>query len=69
MSLRFRWVQQLDAINISSFFLRWKVDPLYCDNLKKHYPYSSGNRLLNIIDMAVFDFLTGMLSSTLDGIN
>uniref|UniRef100_A0A8C1IXY6 FAM20A golgi associated secretory pathway pseudokinase n=1 Tax=Cyprinus carpio TaxID=7962 RepID=A0A8C1IXY6_CYPCA len=37
----------------------WEVNPLYCDNVKKLYPYNSGNRLLNIIDMAIFDFLTG----------
>ncbi|XP_026079011.1 pseudokinase FAM20A [Carassius auratus] len=37
----------------------WEVNPLYCDTVKKLYPYNSGNRLLNIIDMAIFDFLTG----------
>uniref|UniRef100_A0A672KTB8 FAM20A golgi associated secretory pathway pseudokinase n=2 Tax=Sinocyclocheilus grahami TaxID=75366 RepID=A0A672KTB8_SINGR len=37
----------------------WEVNALYCDNVKKLYPYNSGNRLLNIIDMAIFDFLTG----------
>ncbi|XP_031416961.1 pseudokinase FAM20A [Clupea harengus] len=37
----------------------WEVNPFYCDTIKKLYPYNSGNRLLNIIDMAVFDFLTG----------
>ncbi|KAK3559811.1 hypothetical protein QTP86_020789 [Hemibagrus guttatus] len=37
----------------------WEVNPSYCDTIKKLYPYSSGNRLLNIIDMAIFDFLTG----------
>ncbi|KAF4085435.1 hypothetical protein AMELA_G00118050 [Ameiurus melas] len=37
----------------------WKVNPSYCDTIKRLYPYSSGNRLLNIIDMAIFDFLTG----------
>uniref|UniRef100_A0A671PCF6 Pseudokinase FAM20A-like n=1 Tax=Sinocyclocheilus anshuiensis TaxID=1608454 RepID=A0A671PCF6_9TELE len=37
----------------------WEVNPLYCDNVKKLYPYNSGNRLLNIIDMVIFDFLTG----------
>ncbi|KAG1933344.1 extracellular serine/threonine protein kinase FAM20C [Pimephales promelas] len=39
----------------------WEVNPSYCDTVKKLYPYNSGNRLLNIIDMAVFDFLTGIL--------
>ncbi|MCJ8738234.1 hypothetical protein PDJAM_G00033270 [Pangasius djambal] len=37
----------------------WEVNPSYCDTIKRLYPYSSGNRLLNIIDMAIFDFLTG----------
>lgn len=44
---------------------RWEVNPFYCDTVKQLYPYNSGNRLLNIIDMSVFDFLTGasLLSS------
>ncbi|XP_060107955.1 pseudokinase FAM20A [Heteronotia binoei] len=37
----------------------WEVNPLYCNTVKEVYPYSSGSRLLNIIDMAVFDFLIG----------
>ncbi|RXM33827.1 Pseudokinase FAM20A [Acipenser ruthenus] len=37
----------------------WEVNPHYCDTVKQFYPYNSGNRLLNIIDMAIFDFLTG----------
>ncbi|PKU27026.1 protein hypothetical protein [Limosa lapponica baueri] len=37
----------------------WEVNPLYCDTVREIYPYSNGNRLLNIIDMAVFDFLIG----------
>ncbi|XP_077359955.1 pseudokinase FAM20A [Festucalex cinctus] len=37
----------------------WQVNPSYCDTLKKLYPYNSGNRLLNIIDMSIFDFLMG----------
>ncbi|XP_061667022.1 pseudokinase FAM20A isoform X3 [Syngnathoides biaculeatus] len=37
----------------------WQVNPSYCDTVKKLYPYSSGNRLLNIIDMSIFDFLIG----------
>lgn len=36
----------------------WEVNPFFCDSLKQLYPYTS-NRLLNIIDMSVFDFLTG----------
>ncbi|XP_066521953.1 pseudokinase FAM20A [Hoplias malabaricus] len=37
----------------------WEVNPSYCNMIKRLYPYSSGNRLLNIVDMAIFDFLTG----------
>ncbi|KAK6478272.1 pseudokinase FAM20A-like isoform X1 [Huso huso] len=37
----------------------WEVNPHYCDTIKQLYPYNSGNRLLNIIDMAIFDFLIG----------
>lgn len=53
------------SLNISALFTtircgRWEVNPFYCDTIKKLYPYNSGNRLLNIIDMAVFDFLTGL---------
>ncbi|XP_077922118.1 pseudokinase FAM20A isoform X1 [Halichoerus grypus] len=39
--------------------LRWEVNPLYCDTVKQIYPYNSSSRLLNIIDMAIFDFLIG----------
>lgn len=37
----------------------WEVNPFYCDTVKQMYPYNSGNRLLNIIDMSIFDFLIG----------
>lgn len=37
----------------------WEVNPLYCNTVKLIYPYNSSNRLLNIIDMAIFDFLIG----------
>ncbi|XP_030064354.1 pseudokinase FAM20A isoform X4 [Microcaecilia unicolor] len=37
----------------------WEVNPFYCNTLKQHYPYNNSNRLLNIIDMAIFDFLIG----------
>ncbi|MBN3313510.1 FA20A Pseudokinase, partial [Atractosteus spatula] len=37
----------------------WEVNPFYCDVVKQLYPYNTGNRLLNIIDMAIFDFLIG----------
>ncbi|TRY88615.1 hypothetical protein DNTS_028836 [Danionella cerebrum] len=37
----------------------WERNPSYCNKVKTIYPYNSGNRLLSIIDMAIFDFLTG----------
>ncbi|CAI9163944.1 unnamed protein product [Rangifer tarandus platyrhynchus] len=37
----------------------WEVNPLYCAAVKQLYPHGSSDRLLNIIDMAIFDFLTG----------
>ncbi|NWY32361.1 FA20A Pseudokinase, partial [Pheucticus melanocephalus] len=37
----------------------WEVNPLYCNTVREIYPYSNSNRLLNIVDMAVFDFLIG----------
>ncbi|XP_059125772.1 pseudokinase FAM20A [Peromyscus eremicus] len=37
----------------------WELNPLYCDTVKQIYPYNSSNRLLGIIDMAIFDFLIG----------
>lgn len=39
--------------------LRWEVNALYCDTVKQIYPYNSSQRLLNVIDMAIFDFLIG----------
>lgn len=38
---------------------RWEVNPLYCNTVREIYPYSNSNRLLNIVDMAIFDFLIG----------
>uniref|UniRef100_A0A3P9IFQ6 FAM20A golgi associated secretory pathway pseudokinase n=1 Tax=Oryzias latipes TaxID=8090 RepID=A0A3P9IFQ6_ORYLA len=37
----------------------WEVNPFFCDAIKQLHPYNSGNRLLNIIDMSIFDFLIG----------
>lgn len=37
----------------------WEVNPLYCDTVRQIYPYNSSGRLLNVIDMAIFDFLIG----------
>ncbi|XP_059804507.1 pseudokinase FAM20A-like isoform X1 [Hypanus sabinus] len=37
----------------------WEINPNYCIKIKKTPPYNTGSRLLNVIDMAIFDFLTG----------
>ncbi|XP_078257413.1 pseudokinase FAM20A-like isoform X3 [Rhinoraja longicauda] len=37
----------------------WETNPNYCKLIKKTPPYNAGSRLLDIIDMAIFDFLTG----------
>uniref|UniRef100_A0A8C4ZM48 FAM20 C-terminal domain-containing protein n=1 Tax=Gadus morhua TaxID=8049 RepID=A0A8C4ZM48_GADMO len=37
----------------------WEVDPDYCEEVKQTPPYDSGTRLLDIMDMTVFDFLMG----------
>ncbi|XP_053300353.1 extracellular serine/threonine protein kinase FAM20C [Pleuronectes platessa] len=38
---------------------RWEKDPNYCDKVKKTPPYNHGTRLVDVIDMAVLDFLMG----------
>ncbi|KAL6095285.1 fam20c [Pungitius sinensis] len=37
----------------------WEVDPDYCEEVKQTPPYDSGTRLLDVIDMTIFDFLMG----------
>ncbi|KAM4530054.1 extracellular serine/threonine protein kinase FAM20C-like [Odontesthes bonariensis] len=36
---------------------QWEKDPAYCDTVKKTPPYNHGTRLVDLIDMAVLDFL------------
>lgn len=36
---------------------RWEKEPNYCDTVKQTPPYSYGTRLVDLIDMAVLDFL------------
>ncbi|ELU01946.1 hypothetical protein CAPTEDRAFT_122583, partial [Capitella teleta] len=38
---------------------KWSNDSAYCEKVKKKGPYNHGRRLLDVMDMAVFDFLTG----------
>ncbi|KAM6966103.1 extracellular serine/threonine protein kinase FAM20C-like [Tautogolabrus adspersus] len=37
---------------------KWEKDPAYCDTVKQTPPYSHGTRLVDLIDMAILDFLT-----------
>lgn len=37
----------------------WEVDPDYCDEVKTTPPYDKGTRLLDVMDMTIFDFLMG----------
>uniref|UniRef100_A0A8C2YCB9 Extracellular serine/threonine protein kinase FAM20C-like n=1 Tax=Coturnix japonica TaxID=93934 RepID=A0A8C2YCB9_COTJA len=37
----------------------WEMDPNYCTKVRRTPPYDSGHRLLDLIDMAVLDFLMG----------
>uniref|UniRef100_A0A7N5ZTU5 FAM20 C-terminal domain-containing protein n=1 Tax=Anabas testudineus TaxID=64144 RepID=A0A7N5ZTU5_ANATE len=36
---------------------KWEKDPTYCDTVKQTPPYSHGTRLVDLIDMAILDFL------------
>ncbi|XP_035510910.1 extracellular serine/threonine protein kinase FAM20C-like [Morone saxatilis] len=36
---------------------QWEKDPAYCDTVKQTPPYIHGTRLVDLIDMAVLDFL------------
>ncbi|RVE51652.1 hypothetical protein evm_003784 [Chilo suppressalis] len=38
---------------------QWELQSDYCDTVRTTAPYDSGRRLLDLMDMAVFDFLTG----------
>nr|XP_033819103.1 extracellular serine/threonine protein kinase FAM20C [Geotrypetes seraphini] len=37
----------------------WEVDLDYCEEVKQTPPYDSGTRLLDVMDMTIFDFLIG----------
>ncbi|KAG7262794.1 hypothetical protein CRUP_025360 [Coryphaenoides rupestris] len=38
---------------------QWEKEPAYCDTVKKTPPYDQGTRLVDLMDMAVLDFLMG----------
>lgn len=37
----------------------WELDDTYCAGVRKAPPYDRGRRLLDLMDLAIFDFLTG----------
>ncbi|XP_077605223.1 extracellular serine/threonine protein kinase FAM20C-like, partial [Crocuta crocuta] len=37
----------------------WEVDPDYCEEVKQTPPYDSSHRVLDVMDMTIFDFLMG----------
>jgi len=37
----------------------WELDEDFCDHVKDVHPYNHGRRLLDVIDLAVFDFMIG----------
>lgn len=37
----------------------WETESDYCDSVRDTSPYNDGRRLLDLIDMAIFDFLMG----------
>ncbi|KAL7979242.1 hypothetical protein Chor_015266, partial [Crotalus horridus] len=43
----------------TEFSSRWEVDPDYCEEVKQTPPYDRGTRILDIMDMTIFDFLMG----------
>ena len=49
-----------DLIKVILVSRRWEQDPTYCERvvMTKH-PYKTGRRLLDLMDMSVFDFLIG----------
>ncbi|CAK1547315.1 unnamed protein product [Leptosia nina] len=38
---------------------QWELQSDYCDTVRTTPPYDSGRRLLDLMDMSIFDFLTG----------
>lgn len=44
------------------------MDPDYCEEVKQTPPYDGGQRILDVMDMTVFDFLMGMSGGLLRGV-
>jgi len=41
---------------------RWKTQADYCDEVRSAPPFDDGRRLLDLMDISVFDFLTGQFT-------
>ncbi|XP_034047236.1 extracellular serine/threonine protein kinase FAM20C-like [Thalassophryne amazonica] len=52
-SWRSPWRRSYSRIKLA----QWEMDPNYCDRVKQTPPYSNGSRLVDLIDMAILDFL------------
>lgn len=38
---------------------QWETDPDYCEVVRDVHPYNQGRRLLDLVDLSIFDFLMG----------
>ncbi|KAL7013775.1 hypothetical protein ACKWTF_015570 [Chironomus riparius] len=41
--------------------VEWEWNDNFCDKVKQIFPYSEGRRMLDLMDMAIYDFLIGNL--------
>lgn len=52
------WLMRIQfLLHYCNVVSRWEKDPTYCDTVKQTPPYDHGTRLVDLIDMAVLDFL------------
>lgn len=49
--------QNMTILLVDLLTSRWEKEPGYCDTVKQTPPYNHGTRLVDLIDMAVLDFL------------
>lgn len=53
---------RFESASVLCVVARWEKDPHYCDTVKKTPPYDKGTRLVDVIDMAILDFLMSKAS-------
>lgn len=46
-------------ISLINIVIRVYIDPNYCEVIRNLPPYNTGRRMLDIMDLSVFDFLMG----------